>query len=126
MRRTFDPFRLLLVSIAGWLGQPQRDAIDYLREENRVLREQLGDKRLRLNDDQRRRLAAKAKTLGAAREYLEEMCGEIFEEQLNGWYRVPASWPSRRDLDAFDRWFEWSFHSMVVDLSDDPLLKEEI
>ena len=61
----------------------------------------------------------------AAREYLEEMCGEIFEEQLNGWYRVPASWPSRRDLDAFDRWFEWSFHSMVVDLCDDPLLQEE-
>ncbi len=126
MRRTFDPFRLLLVSIAGRLGQQQRDAIDYLREENRVLREQLGDKRLGLNDDQRRRLAAKAKTLGAVREYLEEACGEIFEEQLNGWYRVPSSWPSRRDLDAFDRWFEWSFHSMVVDLCDDPLLKEEI
>ena len=48
MRRTFDPFRLFLVSIAGWLGQQQRDAIDYLRDENRVLREQLGDKRLRL------------------------------------------------------------------------------
>jgi hypothetical protein len=32
-----------------------------LREENRVLREQLGNRRLRLNDEQRRRLAAKAK-----------------------------------------------------------------
>ena len=63
MRRTFDPFRLLLISIAAWLGQQQR-RIDYLREENRVLREQLGNKRLRLNDDQRRRLAAKAKKLG--------------------------------------------------------------
>jgi len=63
---------------------------------------------------------------GEAREYLEEMCGEIFEEQLNGWYRVPASRPSRRDLDAFDRWLEWSLHSMVVDLCDVPLLQEEI
>ena len=59
------------------------------------------------------------------REYLEEVCGQIFEEQLDGWYRVPSSWPSRRDLDAFDRWFEWSFHSMVVDLCDDPLFQEE-
>jgi hypothetical protein len=42
-----DPFRLLVVSLARWLGQQQRDAIDYLREENRVLREQLGGKRLR-------------------------------------------------------------------------------
>jgi hypothetical protein len=32
--------------------------------ENRVLREQLRSKRLRLNDDQRRRLAVKAKKLG--------------------------------------------------------------
>src|SRR5262252_9314723 len=46
------------------MNQQQQFAIDYLREENRVLREQLGDRRLRLNDDQRRRLAAKAKRLG--------------------------------------------------------------
>ena len=53
MSRTLDPFRFLLVSVAGWLSQQQRDAIDYLQEENRVLREQLGKKRLRLNDQQR-------------------------------------------------------------------------
>jgi hypothetical protein len=42
------------------MNQRQLLVIDYLREENRVLREQLGNRRLRLNDDQRRRLAAKA------------------------------------------------------------------
>ena len=66
MRRTFDPFRLLVVSIAGWLNRQQRDAIDYLREENRVLREQLGDKRLRLSDDQRRRWQPGRKCSGVA------------------------------------------------------------
>jgi hypothetical protein len=35
-----------------------------LVEENRVLRERIGTRRLRLNDDQRRRLAAKGKRLG--------------------------------------------------------------
>jgi hypothetical protein len=35
-------------------------------------------------------------------------------------------WPKRRDLDTFDRRFEWSFHSMVADLYDYPLLEEEI
>jgi len=52
--------------------------------------------------------------------------GEVFEEQLTGWYRVPSPWPSWRDLDAFDRWFEWSFHSVAVALRDAPLLQEEI
>jgi hypothetical protein len=41
MRRALDPFRRLLVDVAGWLGQPQCKAIDYLRQENRLLREQL-------------------------------------------------------------------------------------
>jgi hypothetical protein len=40
MCRIFDPFRLLLISVAGWLGQQQRDPIDSLRQEDRVLREQ--------------------------------------------------------------------------------------
>src|SRR5262249_50227237 len=53
----FDPFRLLLISLAGWLNQHKQDVIDYLQEENHVLREQLGGKRLRFNNDQRRRLA---------------------------------------------------------------------
>jgi hypothetical protein len=54
------------------------------------------------------------------------VCGQIFEEQLDGWYRVPPLWPTRRDLNAFDHWFEWSFHSVVVDLCDGPLLGEEL
>ena len=36
MRMTLDPFRLLLISLAGWINQQQQDVIEYLREENRV------------------------------------------------------------------------------------------
>jgi putative transposase len=52
MSRVLDPFRFVLISLAGWMNQRQLRVIDYLREENLVLREQLGDRRLRLNDDQ--------------------------------------------------------------------------
>ena len=64
MMRGLDPFRFVLIAVAGWMNQRQLQMIDYLREENRVLREQLGGQRVVLNDDQRRRLAAKAKGLG--------------------------------------------------------------
>ena len=64
MRPALDPFRVLLISLAGWLNQQQQDIIDCLQEENRVLREQLGGRRLRPNDDQGRRLAVSAKKLG--------------------------------------------------------------
>src|ERR1019366_472519 len=73
------------ISLAGCLNQHQRDVIDYLEEENRVLREQLGSKRLRLNDDQRRRLAVKAKKLGG--HVLHELKTLVTPETLLAWHR---------------------------------------
>jgi transposase InsO family protein len=85
MSQGLDPFRFLLVTVAGWLGQHQRDVIDYLQEENRVLRQQLGTKRLRLSDDQRRRLAAKAKKLG--RRILRQVATIVTPDTLLAWHR---------------------------------------
>jgi hypothetical protein len=61
-----------------------------------------------------------------AQGHLQEVSGEIFEEQLNGWYRVPSVWPVERDFDTFNRWFEYHFHSILVDLGEDPLIHEEL
>ena len=47
MLKVLDPFRFLLIAAAGWMNQHQLQAIEYLREENRVLREQIGERRLR-------------------------------------------------------------------------------
>jgi transposase len=85
MPTALDPFRFLLISLAGWMNQRQLHAIEYLREENRVLREQLGDRRLRLNDDQRRRLAAKARALG--RKVLAQVATIVTPETLLRWHR---------------------------------------
>ena len=85
MRLALDPFRLLLISLAGWLNQQQQDIIDYLQEENRVLREQLRGKRVRFSDDQRRRLAVKAQKLG--RRGLHELATLVTPETLLAWHR---------------------------------------
>jgi hypothetical protein len=71
MEKSLDPFRFVLLAVAGWMNQRQLQVIEYLHEESRVLREQLGDRRIRFTDGQRRRLAAKAKGLG--RKILEQM-----------------------------------------------------
>src|SRR5437763_750163 len=76
---------ILLIAIAGWMNHRQLQIIEYLREENRVLREQLGDRRLRFNDDQRRRLAAQAKGLG--RKLLAEVATLVTPETLLAWHR---------------------------------------
>jgi len=82
----WHPVRLLLVALAGWINQQQRDVIDYLQEENRVLREQLGSRRLRFTNDQRIRLAAKAHLLG--RHVLEELRSIVTPDTLLAWHRT--------------------------------------
>jgi putative transposase len=84
MPTALDPFRFLLIALAGWINERQLQMIEYLREENRVLREQLGDGRLRLTDHQRRRLAAKARGLG--RKVLAELA-TIVTPALLRWHR---------------------------------------
>jgi hypothetical protein len=85
MSLVLDPLRFILIAFSGWLNGRQLLLIDYLREENRVLREQLGGRRLRFTDDQRRRLAAKAKGLG--RKALAELGTIVTPETLLAWHR---------------------------------------
>ena len=80
MPKALDPFRLLLVAVAGWMNQEQQQIIEYLHEENRVLSAQIGGRRLRFDDDQRRRLAARAKMLG--RRVLAEVATIVTPETL--------------------------------------------
>ena len=65
MPRVLDPFRFVLIAVSGWMNQQRLVIIDYLREENRVLHEQPSGRRVRFNDDQRRRLAAKETGIGS-------------------------------------------------------------
>ncbi len=58
------PLQMFVMMLAGWVNEQHRAVHAYLKEENRVLRELHGHKRLRFSDDQRRRLAAKGHALG--------------------------------------------------------------
>ena len=55
--------QISLEGLSGWINRQQQYHIDYIKEENRVLREMHGKKRLRFTDAQRRRLAIKAKRM---------------------------------------------------------------
>ena len=48
---------ILIAMVAGWMQDHQQQVINYLREENRALKAQLGGRRLRLTETARRRLA---------------------------------------------------------------------
>jgi hypothetical protein len=54
----------LLMLVAGWLQRQHAATIDYLKAENRMLRERLGGRRIVFTDAERRQLAAKATVPG--------------------------------------------------------------
>jgi transposase InsO family protein len=79
------PLQFLMLIFAGWVNRHQHDVIEYLQGENRALREQLGGKRLRFTDHQRRRLAAKAKKVG--RNGLSQIETLVTPDTLLRWHR---------------------------------------
>src|SRR3954470_11685201 len=83
--KMLNPFQFVVIALAGWMNQRQRNVIEYLREENRVLREQLGERRLRFTKDQRRRLAVRAKGLG--RKFLAHVATLVTPHTLLDWHR---------------------------------------
>jgi putative transposase len=86
--------RFLLLCITGWLDRREREALAYLAEENRLLRRQLGGRRLRVTDDDRRRLAMRAHRLGRAA--LRDVATVVTPDTLLRWHRqlVARKWMS--------------------------------
>jgi putative transposase len=88
--------RILLVALSGWVNRHQHDIIDYLREENRVLKEHLSGQRLRLTDRQRRRLAATGHRVG--RRALAHVATLVTPDTILRWHRqlIARKWTAHR------------------------------
>ncbi len=86
------PLRLLFLSVSGWIHRQQQEVVEYLVEENRVLKEQIGKRKLRFTDDQRRRLAAKGKRLG--RRVLQQVASVVSPDTILRWHRrlIASKW----------------------------------
>jgi transposase InsO family protein len=77
--------QVFIAMVAGWLQRHQHQTIAYLLAENRVLKAQLGGRRFRLTNTERRRLAVLAHPLGRKR--LHELATIATPDTLLRWYK---------------------------------------
>lgn len=92
MNFILQPWHFLLACLVGWINREQQKIVDYLITENRILKEKFGKKRILLNDDQRRRLALKGKSLG--RKVLKEIETIFSPDTILRWHKqlVAQKW----------------------------------
>jgi len=83
--------RLVLAALVGWLDQRQQAAVAYLIEENRILRGHVRG-RIRLTDEERRRLAVHGHRLGRRR--LRDVATIVTPDTILRWHRrlVAQKW----------------------------------
>jgi len=60
-----------------------------------------------------------------AMRYIERNHKAIFELELFGWYTDESVWPEKRTLSVFRKWFDVEIHSMVIDMLDKHIMREE-
>jgi hypothetical protein len=108
---------MVLGVLTGWLDRREREAIAYLIEENRLLRRQLGRRRLHLTDDDRRRLAARAYRVGRAA--LREIATIATPDTLLRWHRqlIGRKWTYGRSAGRRGVWLE--IRRLVVRMAEE-------
>jgi hypothetical protein len=93
------PLQFMAAWLGAWFARALQQQVDYLMAENQILKEKLGDRKLKLTDADRRRLSVLGKELG--RKLLGKMATIAAPETIVGienWWRrsTMAALPTRK------------------------------
>ncbi len=61
----------------------------------------------------------------AIENWLKENFDNIFENELNSWHTDEKQWPHKRTYKQFTEWFFFEIHSMILDLEEEEIVKDE-
>ena len=48
----------------------------------------------------------------------------LFEQELHAWHTDKTDWPKDRSFEAFNKFFTVRFHSMVLDMGEEPIASD--
>ena len=77
------------------------------------------------NDEGTIYLVKELDTKAKLENWLKKHFDEIFTNELNNYHTNQPEWPQKRTYKVFKEWFSVDICSMVVDMLDSPLIKQE-
>ena len=97
---------------------PKQPFLDWLRSVDPTSSD------LRLNDLRQEPtvyLIGECQSVNEFTDRVREAAPVLFEAELDGWWRDQAVWPTNRNFEVFERWFDYEMHSLVLDLGEDSI-----
>lgn len=58
-------------------------------------------------------------------EFLKENFTPFLEEELYSWCEDEKLWPQKRDWKLFEEWLDYEINSVVTDMEEGPIIKED-
>lgn len=103
---------------------PRQPALDWLFSIEPQLIQEMTLDSLRQEQDAYLVTEDKFNSIEAAQQWVDRHWNKFFSQFLSTWYLDESLWPKARTLKMFREWFEVQYHSMVWDLSLDPLIRD--
>jgi hypothetical protein len=57
--------------------------------------------------------------------FIASIAAELFEAELDAWYRDRTTWPLARDYRVFQEWFDVEIHTIVLDAGKSAIRRED-
>lgn len=114
---------MLTINRAAVVVQPKQPFLDWLRGVDPTSHHLTLDE---LRADATVYLLPECDSEAAWTEQLRAHYRDIFNEQLDGWFRDQTAWPTPATFELFTDWFDINSHTMVIDLARKALLHEDI
>ena len=102
------------------LKQPFLDWVNYIFPEKPITIDNLGK-----HDSANVYLIPQLDSTEESLAFLKQNFTPFLEEELVGWCEDDDQWPKKHDWKLFEEWLEYEIHSMVTDMDEGPIIKEE-
>jgi hypothetical protein len=100
--------------------KPLLDWVNYIFPDNPITIDNMGK-----HDSANVYLIPEMNSIEHSVEFLKQNFTTFLEEELYSWCEDEELWPEKRDWKLFEEWLDYEIHSVVTDMDEGVIVKED-